>query len=246
MPQNWDRARADHAWIVGVMCQQTFGVGRSITACLTATHELQAVEARIRCDFPTNSWILSSRRRGMSRAAPAILTSTLRGGARSAASGAPFRVFFDRRRAETSTPNPQDPELRRQFPSSPTRCGSSPHGRSAGTYAGRTDPAGLGSSSLARARGGSCRSRRARSRARASRAQPVEGARRLHGNVEGARRLRRNVEGARRLRIDLDARARSVFQVAHEGRAEISQGCLSIDWLESSCPVTAKTRAPWR
>jgi len=31
MPQNWDGARADHAWIVGVMCQQTFGAGRSIT-----------------------------------------------------------------------------------------------------------------------------------------------------------------------------------------------------------------------
>ncbi len=31
MPQNWDGARADHAWIVGVMAQQTFGVGRSMT-----------------------------------------------------------------------------------------------------------------------------------------------------------------------------------------------------------------------
>ncbi len=31
MPQNWDGARADHAWIVGVMCQQTFGVRRSMT-----------------------------------------------------------------------------------------------------------------------------------------------------------------------------------------------------------------------
>ena len=31
MPQNWDGARADHDWIVGVMCQQTFGVGRSMT-----------------------------------------------------------------------------------------------------------------------------------------------------------------------------------------------------------------------
>jgi len=30
MPQHWDGARADHAWIVGVMCQQTFGAGRSI------------------------------------------------------------------------------------------------------------------------------------------------------------------------------------------------------------------------
>ncbi len=27
MPQNWDGARADHAWIVGAMAQQTFGVG---------------------------------------------------------------------------------------------------------------------------------------------------------------------------------------------------------------------------
>ncbi len=31
MPQNWDGARADHAWTVGAMCQQTFGVGRSST-----------------------------------------------------------------------------------------------------------------------------------------------------------------------------------------------------------------------
>ena len=31
MPQNWDGARADHAWIVGAMCQQTFGAGRSMT-----------------------------------------------------------------------------------------------------------------------------------------------------------------------------------------------------------------------
>ncbi len=30
MPQHWDGAPADHAWIVGMMCQQTFGVGRSI------------------------------------------------------------------------------------------------------------------------------------------------------------------------------------------------------------------------
>ncbi len=29
MPQNWGGARADHAWIVGAMCQQTLGVGRS-------------------------------------------------------------------------------------------------------------------------------------------------------------------------------------------------------------------------
>jgi hypothetical protein len=29
MPQNWDGERADHAWIVGAICQQTFGVGRS-------------------------------------------------------------------------------------------------------------------------------------------------------------------------------------------------------------------------
>jgi len=27
MPQHWDGARADHAWIVGAMAQQTFGVG---------------------------------------------------------------------------------------------------------------------------------------------------------------------------------------------------------------------------
>ena len=32
MPQNWDGARADHDWIVGVMGQQTFGMGRSLTA----------------------------------------------------------------------------------------------------------------------------------------------------------------------------------------------------------------------
>jgi len=31
MPQHWDGARADHAWIVGVMAQQTFGVGRPMT-----------------------------------------------------------------------------------------------------------------------------------------------------------------------------------------------------------------------
>ena len=31
MPQNWDGERADHAWIIGMMCQQTFGAGRSIT-----------------------------------------------------------------------------------------------------------------------------------------------------------------------------------------------------------------------
>jgi len=31
MPQHWDGAPADHAWIVGVMAQQTFGVGRSVT-----------------------------------------------------------------------------------------------------------------------------------------------------------------------------------------------------------------------
>ena len=31
MPQNWDGARADHGWIVGAMCRQTFGVGRSMT-----------------------------------------------------------------------------------------------------------------------------------------------------------------------------------------------------------------------
>ena len=31
MPQNWDGARTDHDWIVGAMCQQTFGVGRSMT-----------------------------------------------------------------------------------------------------------------------------------------------------------------------------------------------------------------------
>ncbi len=29
MPQNWDGSPADHEWIVGMMCQQTFGVGRS-------------------------------------------------------------------------------------------------------------------------------------------------------------------------------------------------------------------------
>jgi hypothetical protein len=31
MPQHWDGARADHAWIVGALCQETFGVGRSMT-----------------------------------------------------------------------------------------------------------------------------------------------------------------------------------------------------------------------
>ena len=31
MPQHWDGAPADHEWIVGVMAQQTFGVGRSMT-----------------------------------------------------------------------------------------------------------------------------------------------------------------------------------------------------------------------
>ncbi len=30
MPQHWDGAPADHEWIVGVMAQQTFGVGRSM------------------------------------------------------------------------------------------------------------------------------------------------------------------------------------------------------------------------
>ena len=30
MPQSWDGARADHEWIVGALCQQTFGERRSI------------------------------------------------------------------------------------------------------------------------------------------------------------------------------------------------------------------------
>ncbi len=39
MPQHWDGAPADHAWIVGVMAQQTFGVGRSVT---DVQHRLEA------------------------------------------------------------------------------------------------------------------------------------------------------------------------------------------------------------